>query len=104
MYLEYNFLHSFEYFCTIQATISTFDTSAVKQKCRLSLNLAREGEQRLSSTGLPLSNSGANGSPVPTSNDAYPATTETLHIRSQRDNANRGRLEQMEVTLSRYNL
>lgn len=91
-------------FTLFKATISTFDTSAVKQKCRLSLNLAREGEQRLSSIGLPLSNSGMNGSPVPTSNDAHPATTETLNIRSQRDNTNRGRLEQMEVTLSRYNL
>ena len=42
-----------------------------------------------------------NGSPTPTPNDGYQATDETLHIRSQRDNKNHGRLEQMEVTLSR---
>ena len=44
---------------------------------------------------------GNNGRPTPGSNEGYQATDETLHIRSQRDNKNHGRLEQMEVTLSR---
>ena len=61
----------------------------MKQKCRLSLNLAREGEQRSSNIGIH-------------SGSGYPDDTETLHIRSQRDSNDRGRLEQMEVTLSRY--
>ena len=84
------------------ATISTFDTSAVKQKCRLSLNLAREGEQMFGSNSLNLNGSG-NMNTANThlnANDGYPATAETLHIRSQRDINERGRLEQMEVTLS----
>lgn len=45
-----------------------------------------------------------NGSPTPAGNDGYQATDETLHIRSQRDNKNHGRLEQMEVTLSRLTI
>eukprot|EP00095_Tigriopus_kingsejongensis_P011596 maker-scaffold297_size217559-snap-gene-1.21 protein:Tk11596 transcript:maker-scaffold297_size217559-snap-gene-1.21-mRNA-1 annotation:"PREDICTED: uncharacterized protein LOC103575170" len=57
------------------ATISSLDTSAVKQKCRLSLNLSREGDQR-----------------------SGPSRSETLHIKSQKD-AQR-KLELTEVTLS----
>ncbi|XP_071746572.1 actin, macronuclear isoform X1 [Lepeophtheirus salmonis] len=55
------------------ATISSLDTSTVKQKCRLSLNLSRENELK-------------NGK------------FETLHIKSQRDHHKR--LEMTEVTLS----
>ena len=84
-----------------QATISTFDTSAVKQKCRLSLNLAREGRPKPCSMERAPGSDRTNGSPTPTATDGYHATDETLHIRSQRDNKNQGRLEQMEVTLSR---
>ena len=75
----------------------------MKQKCRLSLNLAREGEQRLSNYGIHSSAGGINGGSSLMATGGYPATSETLHIRSQRDSNNRGRLEQMEVTLSRYN-
>eukprot|EP00096_Caligus_rogercresseyi_P012543 TRINITY_DN5293_c0_g1_i1.p1 TRINITY_DN5293_c0_g1~~TRINITY_DN5293_c0_g1_i1.p1 ORF type:complete len:431 (-),score=63.29 TRINITY_DN5293_c0_g1_i1:8-1135(-) len=55
------------------ATVSSLDTSAVKQKCRLSLNLSRENEHRGN-------------------------RCETLHIKSQRDAYKR--LEMTEVTLS----
>ena len=75
----------------------------MKQKCRLSLNLAREGEQRLSNFGIHSGSGGINGASTGMETGVYPATSETLHIRSQRDSNNRGRLEQMEVTLSRYN-
>ena len=60
------------------ATVSSLDTLSVKQKCRLSLNIARE-DQRPSS--------GA-------------SKTETLHIKSQRDAARLSKLEPTEVTLS----
>ena len=71
----------------------------MKQKCRLSLNLAREGEQRIGNIGLHSGSGCVNGGLNPV---AVGGTSETLHIRSQRDSSNRGRLEQMEVTLSRY--
>ena len=60
---------------SFQATVSSLDTSAVKQKCRLSLNLSREGDHRSGSS-----------------------RSETLHIKSQRDSQRR--LELTEVTLS----
>ena len=75
------------------------DTSAVKQKCRLSLNLAREGEQRAGNISLHSGTGCVSGGLNPM---GFGGTSETLHIRSQRDSTNRGRLEQMEVTLSRY--
>ena len=65
-----------------QATISTFDTSAVKQKCRLSLNLAREGRPKPSSMEMAPGSDRTNGSPTTTAIDGYHATDETLHIRS----------------------
>ncbi|TRY77482.1 hypothetical protein TCAL_07407 [Tigriopus californicus] len=60
---------------TSGATISSLDTSAVKQKCRLTLNLSREGDHR-----------------------SGPSRSETLHIKSQND-AQR-KLEMTEVTFS----
>jgi actin-related protein len=58
------------------ATVSSLDTSTVKEKCRLSLNLARESDPR------------------------HQSRTETLHIKSQKDTAHQSRLELTEVTLS----
>lgn len=60
------------------ATVSSLDTLSVKQKCRLSLNIARE-DQRPSSGASKM---------------------ETLHIKSQRDAARLSKLEPTEVTLS----
>jgi hypothetical protein len=65
--------------------VSSLDTEAVKQKCRLSLNLSREGSDYHQRSGAVASGGG-------------PARTETLHIKSQRDNHRR--LEINEVTLS----
>ena len=73
----------------------------MKQKCRLSLNLAREGRPQPYGMDMTAGNDRMSGSPPTSANDGYQATDETLHIRSQRDNKNHGRLEQMEVTLSR---
>ncbi len=60
-----------------QATISSLDTSAVKEKCRLSFNFSREGLH-----------GGANAQ----------HKSETLYIRSQRDNQKK--LETTEISLS----
>ena len=58
----------------MQATVSSFDTCVVKEKCRLHLNLKRE-EQR---AGIPR--------------------TETIHIKTQKDSQRK--LEMAEINIS----
>ena len=56
------------------ATVSSLDTSSVKQKCRLSMNINREGDHR------------------------HPTRTETVHIKSQLDPEKSSKLEMIEVS------
>ena len=70
----------------MQTTVSSVDTSAVKSKCRISLNLDRENSDL--SCGLKsttMTNNVASGG-------------EVIHIKSQRDTQRK--LEVTEVTLS----
>ena len=66
-----------------QTTVSSLDTSTVKSKCRLSLNLNRESSDYCRPS---------------TSSNTSSTLSETLHIKSQRDSHRK--LELTEVTLS----
>ena len=77
---------------TFQTTVSSLDTSAVKQKCRLSLNLNRENSDYCRASMPSSSSSNA------TTASSASSMSETLHIKSQRDSHRK--LEMTEVTLS----
>ena len=89
-------IHIYSHCVVLQATVSSLDTSAVKQRCRLPLNLAREEDVRSSSPTTTTSDL----SP-PMSPRAFGAAATTLEIGSQREPQRR--LEKMEVlSLARY--
>ena len=79
-------------FLPFQTTVSSLDTSAVKQKCRLSLNLNRENSDYCRASMPSSSSSNA------TTASSASSMSETLHIKSQRDSHRK--LEMTEVTLS----